>query len=271
MSIIDVTNKILCNLPEVFPEPFQIKTNIKNTCVIISIHENQSNDECLSVAIFEDLSNENIFRVSISEIKKCSLMSATRMIQNLELIICTHVQEIKQIGINDASHVLLFNNEKYLIELWVLKILSKGESWYNSLGYYQRENREKDRENNSKLQSQTNITEILSQISHTSYFDNHSTPVSGANRAIIGCINELALFFMEKESIETVQEFYDIIQLTNRMILKYFPSINLLTVKEIFNSIDSASTDEEKLCYYTIVALITPHVKYYPLLSKMVN
>lgn len=69
--------------------------------------------------------------VIINELKKCKL-SGKESLYNLELILIN--SNIKYIYLDDQSS---FKFDEYNIDLGTLCILAKGESWYNSLGYYQ--------------------------------------------------------------------------------------------------------------------------------------
>lgn len=76
----------------------------------------------------------------ISELKKSQTMSGTQILEMVELI-CTYVNQfdkkIRQIRLEDDSRLEICEKYFLSIKLSFFRILAKGESWYNSKGYYQ--------------------------------------------------------------------------------------------------------------------------------------
>ena len=103
---------------------------------------------CLSLTFEED----DIF---ISMLEKCGITGSQSLKKVEEL--ATIMPNIKTISLTDASSIEKCN---YIIDLALLKILTKGESWYNSLGYtinknvserYETERYESEVKNNKKI------------------------------------------------------------------------------------------------------------------------
>ena len=105
----------------IFGNNVSIKT--KNPMININKKAENTTKFCLSLTIEED----NIF---ISMLEKCGITGSQSLKKVEEL--ATIIPNIKTISLTDASSI-----EKcdYMINLALLKILTKGESWYNSLGY----------------------------------------------------------------------------------------------------------------------------------------
>ena len=69
--------------------------------------------------------------IGINNINKCGF-SGTELLERIELLAL--LTKIKTIYLDDQSPIKF---GEYRLDFAVLQILTKGESWYNSLGYYQ--------------------------------------------------------------------------------------------------------------------------------------
>jgi hypothetical protein len=65
------------------------------------------------------------------------------------------IPNVLYLKLEDAANITLSNGSK--INLAFLKILTKGESWYNSLGYYSDTYEEEKRNNNNVIQTQYSV------------------------------------------------------------------------------------------------------------------
>ena len=98
-----------------------------------------NNGYCMSFII--NINNKSNYRsLWIDSLDKCGLCG-TELLKNLDKFINSLNYDgynIKYSYLNDASQIT-WKSENYSINifLYTLKILTKGESWYNSLGYYQ--------------------------------------------------------------------------------------------------------------------------------------
>ena len=84
--------------------------------------------------------SKGITTLMICELAKCHI-SGTKILKKLDAFVASLNEDgfdIKSIILRDESHVF-WNTEKYSlkVDLQKLKILTNGESWYNSMGYYQ--------------------------------------------------------------------------------------------------------------------------------------
>lgn len=260
-----ICNNLYSNLYIKFPKSFKSTLNENNDNSII-IYDN--NILCVDFGILFDGTYYNIF---INELNKCS-MSATDILENLEFLCFLYAKEIRYIFFSDASNIQLFNNPNYLIEFSTLRILSRGESWYNSLGFYSKDHCY-DKNIWFNLRLKKNIISLLNSLSHESYFDDKSTSEFGKNRVFISCINNISKNFLGKNFINSKEEFYNLIKLVIDFIININSNINNLTLGEIYKTIETAKNigpNKEFMCYI-LVGLITPLIKYDHYLYKTIN
>jgi hypothetical protein len=260
-----VSHNLFLGLDTVFPHTFTYAF-IDDNEDIIGIDVNDGDIECLRLAICYD--KNNILRIYIDELNKCSL-SGSKILENLELLCDSFAKEIEYIEFSDASNVNLFNNESYSIELSTLRILSRGESWYNSLGYYSNDNIS-DRQSWNILREKTGIIDLLHTLKSISYFDGRSTATFGKNRIFISCINHIVEVLDDKDHIDDEDEFKSTIALAEMFITSHWNNINDYKIKEIYSIIENTreTNSEREFLYYILVGLITPLITYDHMLFK---
>jgi hypothetical protein len=119
-------------IKEIFPaDLFNITTDSRRNVSIKTKNPITNNNKktenttkfCLKLTFKED-------NISISLLEKCGI-TGSELLNKVEKL-ARIISKIEYIDLVDASHI-----EKcdYIINLALLKILTKGESWYNSLGY----------------------------------------------------------------------------------------------------------------------------------------
>ena len=97
--------------------------------------------QCLEFSIGENSDTEKgIISLVVYSLDKC-LLTGTDILLRLEKFIGSLNQdgfEIEYVILGDESHIT-WKSERYSIKvnLAKLKIITKGQSWYNSMGYYQ--------------------------------------------------------------------------------------------------------------------------------------
>uniref|UniRef100_A0A6C0E9W4 Uncharacterized protein n=1 Tax=viral metagenome TaxID=1070528 RepID=A0A6C0E9W4_9ZZZZ len=89
------------------------------------ITEKENNDFCFSITI-----NEN--HIYISSISKCGKNTGSSLLSKIDEL-ANSIENINYITLVDSSDIKIYDSN---IDLAILKILTKGESWYNSLGFF---------------------------------------------------------------------------------------------------------------------------------------
>lgn len=128
-------DEIMEELKKVFtPDKFTIKRN-NETYYIATINPS---GPCLKLRFRRD-------NVEIDKLDKCGIQG----FQSIKMVeeAVKNITNIKEIILYDGSTISVCGQ---IINLPCLKILSKGESWYNSLGYYS-ESKEWERETNAEI------------------------------------------------------------------------------------------------------------------------
>lgn len=138
-------NNILKKVKEVFPESiYHIEYDEDYNKLTVSINKT----ECFKLEISE-------YYIYVIHINQCGIVSGTDLIKKIDKL-AEKIPKIKYIELRDGSNIKINNIE---IDLAFLKILTKGESWYNSLGYVSNEYNEEKTEN-EKLRN-TPLIEVL--------------------------------------------------------------------------------------------------------------
>ena len=138
-----MNNNLLQTIYNIFPEDNFLINHDNNDFTIIykndSHEKNRFNKYCAYIEIKKDtIYIHNLYRcgylVSVS-----NFLSGKTILKKIEKL-AKELGNICWIKLNDASQLIIpyKNNEmpSLKISLWALKILTTGESWYNSLGYY---------------------------------------------------------------------------------------------------------------------------------------
>lgn len=95
-------------------------------------------------------------------------MSGPQLLENLESLLKTVAKAIEVISFEDQSTITWKIKEEYIISLAYLHILCKGQSWYNSLGFFQTNYvKEKEEWNNLRLMS---LRDCLDSINKEDYY-----------------------------------------------------------------------------------------------------
>jgi len=98
--------------------------------VVKNINDNEytiktkNNEECLTIHFLLD-------NIRIEKLSKCGDNSGTYLLSKIEDL-AKSMNHIQYITLLDTSEVKMYNSN---IDLAILKIVTKGESWYNHLGY----------------------------------------------------------------------------------------------------------------------------------------
>jgi len=115
-----------------------------------------NNDFCISFFISDD-------SIGITQLNRCGF-SGTNNLERLELL--ASACSITNIKLDDQSSVPW---NKLKINFAMITILSKGQSWYNSLGYYQEHYIEES--NNWNILRHKNIKDCFEDLNLISYYE----------------------------------------------------------------------------------------------------
>jgi hypothetical protein len=99
--------------------------NIKNINNNEYIIKTKNNDDCLNIYFLLD-------NIRIEKLSKCGENSGTYLLNKIEDL-AKSIKNIQYITLLDTSEIKIYDCN---IDLAILKILTKGESWYNQLGYF---------------------------------------------------------------------------------------------------------------------------------------
>lgn len=185
---------------------------------------------CLSLTFEED----NIF---ISMLEKCGITGSQslRKVEELARII----PRIKSISLTDASSI---EECSHMIDLALLKILTKGHSWYNSLGY-KSSTYDIEVANNSKymnMDCKTFFNEVFDK-SFKKYMDVNSIEAIQARMARFGRVHSLAqLRLTEQKKLDNPNYIADITReyklKESKLIEAMPPYDSAITVKKYFEN-----------------------------------
>jgi len=151
-----VSEDILMKLKSIFKQEsfdIQVEDDDENKIYKIFIKDIDTTIQTEPCVELEFFSN----KIYISNINKCgenSGSSLLHLIDNLAL----SMPNIDYIELNDGSLIEICST-KFFIQLDIFKILTKGISWYNSLGYYS-EQHEQEVQNNNIIRT-TPINQLL--------------------------------------------------------------------------------------------------------------
>ena len=128
-QLYNITNTTDTNINNKYPITFEIKTIENATCLILEFNEDY---------------------IYIDTLNRCGNNSGTYLLKKIDDLAAL-IPNIKYIGLKDGSTI--YNDN---INLQFLKILAKGKSWYNSLGYIS-DNYENEKAHNEELRNTTLI------------------------------------------------------------------------------------------------------------------
>ena len=105
-----------------------------------TIKINTNYDSCGLFVIYPD-------HINIERLDKCGDTKGTELLQMYDKLV-EQMPNIKYIELVDVSKIEICSN---LISLYIIKILTTGQSWYNSQGYYSKEHESEKIHNESKI------------------------------------------------------------------------------------------------------------------------
>ena len=158
-----------------FPEPDftieQLEEEYENTFryLIVSNFENKIS-KCVFLQFFEN-------HIRIERLGKCKLKGGETL--NIIELIAKQLENISYISLEDDSTLKVFPEFEIWINLYIYKILTKGQSWYNSLHYYS-DNYEQEKIDNAKFKTMTieNFhkyinTNAINKIQYNTHFEKY--------------------------------------------------------------------------------------------------
>jgi hypothetical protein len=110
-------------------EDFSISKNKYYPYYYINSNSNgNERDDCLEINISDT-------EIKVMNLNKCNGHSGKNLLMRLETF--AKKMRIRKISLSDASRIETYTNcsNRRGVDLHFLKIITKGESWYNSLGY----------------------------------------------------------------------------------------------------------------------------------------
>jgi len=148
LEIIKPDEKTIEIITRVF-SPKIIKFNEENFITIET--ETENSEKC---AIFCIYSNS----IYIDRLYKCGITKGTELLQMFDEL-AKQMPNIKYINLRDGSSIEICENP---IILYIIKILTTGQSWYNSKGYFS-ENHESDKSHNERIRNM-NCEEFIDMV-----------------------------------------------------------------------------------------------------------
>jgi hypothetical protein len=215
---------------------------------IFEIKTNETHDKlekkCLLLEFFKD-------HIFIDSLDKCGTHSGTSLLEKIDELVMK-MPDIKYTELKDGAEIY---GDK--IRLAFLKILSKGQSWYNSLGYFS-SNYENEIKHNDLLRNMP-LQELLDSCKKKlqESFKKYNTIEALENRRVIITREDIiryryieSLYKELTKNINNYEEFFstEIIKIDERIeslkknIKNKFPGIESESItKDFFEKIDSFS------------------------------
>ena len=176
-------------LTNFFPEPtFRIR-RLKSEYDNVPRYGISTGDEdCAFIQLFDD-------HIYIELLERCGI-NGSQTIRKIEQL-AVKLENISYISLEDDSTLKVYPEFDIWINLYIYKILTKGQSWYNSLDYYS-DNYEQELEDNSKFKTMT-IKEFQEDVSMSDI----------NNKKYNKHLNDLlTIFSFESKESMTVPDFY---------------------------------------------------------------
>ena len=176
-------------LTNFFPEPtFRIR-RLKSEYDNVPRYGISTGDEdCAFIQLFDD-------HIYIELLERCGI-NGSQTIRKIEQL-AVKLENISYISLEDDSTLKVYPEFDIWINLYIYKILTKGQSWYNSLDYYS-DNYTKELEDNSKFKTMT-IKEFQEDVSMSDI----------NNKKYNKHLNDLlTIFSFESKESMTVPDFY---------------------------------------------------------------
>ena len=147
------------------------------------------NEDCAFIQLFDD-------HIYIELLERCGI-NGSQTIRKIEQL-AVKLENISYISLEDDSTLKVYPEFDIWINLYIYKILTKGQSWYNSLGYYS-DNYTEEKEDNAKFKTMT-IKEFQEEL-NTSDIN---------NKKYNKHLNDLlTIFSFEPDESMTVPDFYN--------------------------------------------------------------
>ena len=176
-------------LKDFFPEPtFRIRRLKSEYDNVPRYGISTGNDDCAFIQLFDD-------HIYIELLERCGI-NGSQTIRKIEQL-AVKLENISYISLEDDSTLKVFPEFDIWINLYIYKILNKGQSWYNSLDYYS-DNYTEELDENAKFKTMT-IKEFQEDVSSSDInkkkYNKH--------------LNDLIeIFSFEPEESMTVPDFY---------------------------------------------------------------
>ena len=176
-------------LTNFFPEPtFRIRRLKSEYDNVPRYGISTGNEDCAFIQLFDD-------HIYIELLERCGI-NGSQTIRKIEQL-AVKLENISYISLEDDSTLKVYPEFDIWINLYIYKILTKGQSWYNSLDYYS-DNYEQEKEDNAKFKTMT-IKEFQEDVS--------SSDIN--NKKYNKHLNDLTdIFSFEPEESMTVPNFY---------------------------------------------------------------
>jgi hypothetical protein len=185
---------------------------------------------CVDFSVGKKLDDD----VSIENLSKCGNASGTEVLQNVVQYARNLGPPIKEVCLSDGSKINLcptdFDDYKITVPLYLLNILSKGESWYNSQGFKSSSFSYETEENRAFISKPLGevFVDTLSNSATDDAYDNTYRYLS-ANHII----NTQPI---ENRKTVVLQTFFDVL---TKMFKQNKQTIETQSVREVFTKIKS--------------------------------
>jgi len=176
-------------LNDFFPEPtFRIRRLKSEYDNVPRYGISTGNDDCAFIQLFDD-------HIYIELLERCGI-NGSQTIRKIEQL-AVKLENISYISLEDDSTLKVYPEFDIWINLYIYKILTKGQSWYNSLEYYS-DNYAQEEKDNAKFEKMT-IKEFQEEV--------NSSDIN--NKKYNKHLNDLtAIFSFEPDESMTVPDFY---------------------------------------------------------------
>jgi len=239
--------------------------------------ETKNNEDCLTIHFLLD-------NIRIEKLSKCGENSGTNLLSKIEEL-AKSMKNIQYITLLDTSEVKMYNSN---IDLAILKIVTKGESWYNNLGYvsidYKNEkiyNAEYINMNFDKLISlcRNAIETYLKTTNKENIKENIELLTNKINKKSVNSLiakkekYSKILDNYDNYIIEELKKINNNFESLERKRLELFPEIDIeKTTKEYFNILVSLIDSNEKAKFLgDLFEIIKPIIKYNRTLVKKIR
>ena len=224
--------------------------------------------KCMTITIgdFSD-DDSGTLSVFLDRLDKCGL-TGTNLLNSLDRFIKEVIKDgkydIKYTMLSDSSKIT-WKSEMYSIDipLGILKILTKGESWYNSFGYHQKYyHEEKEQWENIR---QTSFKDILQMINNKLtkreiLFDKHNDILQKYASYIGTEYTKDNINMIVSEGIKLVSKIYK--PNTNNMTMKNLAVFLDSKHNMIYNFSDDENFADALIIYFAEVIINYDHVLY---------